>query len=151
MTDTHSTDNKVLSPHFSFKELVNTSNEKFVMANWNYGLLNMSQLVKLANFGETVRTVLGVPMIITSAIRCPELNESIGGSKTSQHMKCEAIDFICRGIGVARIFDLIRESNLTFGQLILEQAGGKEWIHISIGNKNEVMKYDGKKYIRMER
>ena len=39
------------------------------------------------------------PVVISSGYRCPELNAAVGGSKTSQHMKAQAIDFTCPGFG----------------------------------------------------
>lgn len=76
----------------------------------------------------------GVPVFISSGYRCPALNAAVGGSPTSDHMKCDAADFtapafgsplaICRAIAsnpiiMARVDQLIHE----YGR----------WVHVSFG------------------
>ena len=104
----------------------------------------------LAHFAEQVRLIVGCPMKITSGIRCEELNNLVGGSKTSQHLKGEAIDFIPTKIKVQTAFTKLRNSNLDFGQLIVEKSGTKEWVHISIGTKRQVLRYNNGKYYVMK-
>jgi hypothetical protein len=41
---------------------------------------------------QPIRDILGVPLSITSGYRCPALNTMIGSSKTSQHLKGQAVD-----------------------------------------------------------
>ena len=141
----------LLTMHFSLGELTTTSQAKFKNANFNYGVQNYDKLLKLAEFAEKVRAALGVPMIVTSGVRCPDLNKTIGGASGSQHVLCEAIDFVPSGVSVARAFDLIRASALKFGQLIKEHSGGKEWVHVSLGAKNEVLVYNGASYTKIKR
>ena len=138
-----------LSPHFTFSELVKTSHKEFAKQNEEYGRKNINKLKDHADFLETVRDVLGCPLIVSSSVRCPELNKSVGGATTSQHMKCEASDLIPVGISVPDAFQKLYKSNLMYDQLILEQAGGKEWIHISYVpsiNRKETLVYNGKRY-----
>ena len=140
-----------LSPHFTFEELVKTSHKEFAKQNEEYGRKNIEKLKDHADFLETVRDVLGCPLIVSSSVRCPELNKSVGGATTSQHMKCEASDLIPVGVSVPDAFVKIYKSNLLYDQLILEQAGGKQWIHISyVGyvNRKEALTYNGKKYVK---
>lgn len=135
-----------ITQHFNLDELTTTSNKKLRDKNYQYGLSKMTQMNILAHFAEQVRLIVGCPMQITSGIRCEELNVAVGGSKTSQHLKGEAIDFIPTKIKIQTAFDKIRKSNLEFGQLIIEKSGTKEWIHISTGIKKQVLKYENRKY-----
>ena len=100
----------------------------------------MVKLQKVAELLEEVKTVLGYPLSVTSGYRCPELNMRIGSSVRSQHLLCEAADFIPHGIAIDEAFRRLRhegkDSIIHFGQLICEKAdreSKKEWIHISIG------------------
>lgn len=139
-----------LSPHFTFEELVRTSHKEFAKQNEEYGKKNINKLKNHAEFLETVRDLLGCPLLVSSSVRCPELNSAVGGASTSQHMRCEASDLIPVGMSVPDAFIKIYKSNLLFDQLILEQAGGKEWIHISFVpniNRKEALTYNGKKYV----
>lgn len=135
-----------LTQHFSLEELTTTTNKKLRDKNYRYGLQKMTQINILAHFAEQVRLIVGCPMQITSGIRCEELNTLVGGSKTSQHLKGEAIDFIPTKIKIKTAFDKLKNSNLEFGQLIIEKSGIKEWIHISIGTKRQILKYANGKY-----
>lgn len=81
---------------------------------------------------EAVRSLLMAPIIITSGYRSPALNKAIGGAKNSQHVKGEAVDFICPGFGSPKeVCEAINRSSLQFDQLIYEGT----WIHISFSEK----------------
>jgi uncharacterized protein YcbK (DUF882 family) len=56
---------------------------------------------------EPLRITLQKPVIITSGYRSKKLNEAIGGSSTSQHMKGQAADLIVPDMTVEEVFDLI--------------------------------------------
>ena len=132
-----------IAEHFTIQELVNTSYGDLLAENIYYALDHFNELTRLAQFCERVRTILGVPMNITSGVRCPKLNKRIGGVDTSDHIKLLAIDFVPSKIKLKTAFDKIRNSKLDYKQLILEK---NTWIHISIGEKKEALRYDGKKY-----
>ena len=80
---------------------------------------------------EKVRLILGSKSInINSWIRCLELNRALGSHDGSQHVKGEAVDFICPSYGSPLMVckKLIEEQLLVnFDQLILEHS----WVHIS--------------------
>lgn len=137
-----------ITKHFTFRELVSTSYENVEAENIYYAVDNMKEVQALAEFAEEVRKVLGVPMIITSGVRCPRLNSFVKGSKTSDHVRCRAIDFITTKISVKKAFELLQKSKLKFKQLIYER---NTWVHISMPEKNkrEVLVYDGEKYKRV--
>lgn len=50
--------------------------------------------IGLINLLEAVRNHFGKPVIITSACRCPEYNESVGGAHNSQHKLGRAADIV---------------------------------------------------------
>jgi zinc D-Ala-D-Ala carboxypeptidase len=81
---------------------------------------------------EKVRAMLGnAPLRVTSWFRCPILNKSIGGSKTSAHMQGLAVDFKPTNMSLDEAFNIIRKSDLDFDQLILERTkDGAAWVHI---------------------
>ena len=86
---------------------------------------------------QPVRDHFGVPILITSGYRCPDLNDAVKGATSSQHMKGEAADFkikVDNTKGV-KLYDLYlwMVDNLSFDQLIWEVRGGgrSKWIHVS--------------------
>lgn len=146
-----------LTEHFTLEEFCATINTEFQQKNLEYGIQKQGTLIKLAQLMEVVRRLLGdVPIIINSAVRCPELNKAVGGSKTSQHLLCQACDFTPRNKSLEESVEILRKYLPMWGQIILERASGKEWIHISLGYPfrakdkcKQVLKYDGKKYINI--
>lgn len=77
---------------------------------------------------QPVRDFIKKPMIITSGYRNKEVNKLVGGVANSQHMKGQAADFIIKGLSVAYIIDLIKNSGIEYDQLINEY---NRWVHIS--------------------
>jgi zinc D-Ala-D-Ala carboxypeptidase len=92
------------------------------------------------NVFDKVREHIGAPLAASSFYRSQALNDAVpGSSKTSQHMKGEAIDIDTDVFGNGSnldVFNFIKE-NLVFDQLILEypELNGKpSWIHVSLVN-----------------
>ena len=140
-----------LTPHFTLEEMVHTSNTKFKKQNLEYGKKNINKLKTQAEFLETVRDLLGCALVVTSGARCPELNKAVGGVPTSQHLLCEATDVIPTKMSVPEAFQMIYQSGLSYDQMILEQAGGKSWLHLSnrgLLNRREALTYNGHKYTK---
>jgi hypothetical protein len=130
-----------LTENFTLYELTRTSREEFQEKNRLLTFAQEEKLLQVARLLEHVRYVLGTPLIITSGYRCPELNSAIGSTERSQHLKCEAADFIPgrQDIGDAfrRLWRDIKDTGTNVGQLIHETAprsyGFTSWIHISLG------------------
>ena len=83
---------------------------------------------------EPLRTYVGGPIKINSFYRSPELNTAIGGSKTSQHCKGQAMDIDdtfgrCTN---AEMYWFIKQ-RLNFDQMIWEFGDDKnpDWVHVS--------------------
>jgi zinc D-Ala-D-Ala carboxypeptidase len=136
-----------ISKHISGKEAVhsNTASANKIDNTPDEKQLESMRLVAKMIF-EPVREHFGVPIGISSFFRSVELNKRIGGSKTSQHCKGEAIDMdadIYRRVDNVNIFNYIKE-NLDFDQLIWEY-GTKEnpaWVHCSYkakGNRKKIL------------
>ena len=134
--------NLKLSDHFSLYELTVTSNAALQEANRDITDDQVVKLKALAAHGEAIRAICGGgPIIVHSGYRSPALNgATVGASGTSQHPRCEAIDFHVVGQDLATTFDLLlvaaRAGKFRFGQLILESAdrgyASVAWIHCSV-------------------
>ena len=85
------------------------------------------------NVFEPLRIYLNTPIKISSGFRCVQLNKMIGGAKSSQHTKGEAMDI---KIG-AKGFHFIKDK-LNFDQLIWEFGNDEnpQWVHVSFSSRN---------------
>ena len=85
------------------------------------------------NVVQKVRDHFG-PTVINSGYRCPELNEAVRGSKTSQHCHGEAADIEVPGVANGDLAQWIVD-NLEFDQVILEfytpGQPSSGWVHVS--------------------
>lgn len=84
---------------------------------------------------DKVREHFGKPIGISSGFRSVELNNRIGGSKSSQHMEGKALDIdgdLFGGVSNKEIFDYIK-NNCIFDQLIWEfgTENNPDWVHVS--------------------
>lgn len=87
---------------------------------------------------EEVRALVGQPIMISSFYRCPELNTKVGGSKSSAHMDCRAVDFNAKFNTAEMVFNKIKDSKIEIDQCIIEQdKRGNEWVHIAIEKEGE--------------
>tara|TARA_R110002167_G_scaffold91297_8_gene245689 strand:- start:1721 stop:2182 length:462 start_codon:yes stop_codon:yes gene_type:complete len=106
---------------------------------------HLAALVNTANkIFEPIRNHFNMPIGISSGYRSNALNDAIGGSKTSQHSKGEALDIdadIYGYITNKQIFGFVKD-NLEFDQLIWEFGTDNEpnWIHVSIKHYGEQRK-----------
>lgn len=112
----------------------------------------IKDLYRLMDYLDKVREAFRKAIIVTSGFRSPRLNEHIGGSKTSQHMKGQAADIRPHDIKELRLlFATIRKVG-GFDQLIYEEPAGRTpWIHVSIPPANrpprgDVRHWDGRTY-----
>ena len=82
---------------------------------------------------EEVRALVGQPIMISSFYRCPELNTKVGGSKSSAHMDCRAVDFNAKFNTAEMVFNKIKDGKIEVDQCIIEQdKRGNEWVHLAI-------------------
>lgn len=124
-----------LSPNFSLEELT------FSQVASRRGLDNTpspkvkDNLERLAFFLEQVRKLFNKPLLISSGYRSREVNEAVGGSKTSQHCEGCAADFNVKGMSPNAVVRAIVDNNIPYDQVILEFDS---WVHISIPTIKDV-------------
>jgi zinc D-Ala-D-Ala carboxypeptidase len=136
-----------VSAHFSWEELTRTGQTALQAANRAEAEAFRASLTKLAtDLLEPIRAKFG-PIKINSAFRGKSVNDAVGGSKTSQHMRGEAADIVAPAVSVEELHRWIcAESGLAFGQCILEKSAPSKpfsWVHVSLGTKREALVYDG--------
>jgi len=116
-----------MTPHFTLAELTATSHRQFDNTPNEKELANLQ---KLAEFLEQVKTLLdGKPIMINSAFRSKQVNDSVGSKDTSQHRLGYAADFKVPGMTPDQVVRAIIDSDLQFDQVIREFDA---WTHISI-------------------
>lgn len=121
-----------LSEHFSLDELTHTDHRQF---DNTPNASEMANLVRLANFLEEVKTVLGgKPVMINSAFRCKQVNDAVGSKDTSQHRIGCAADIRVPGMTPDEVVKAVMAAGLEYDQIIREFD---RWTHISIPNKSE--------------
>lgn len=64
-------------------------------------------IAELAVQLEIIRAHFNAPITINSAYRSPEHNESVGGSKNSQHLLGKAADIVVKGVSPDDVADAI--------------------------------------------
>jgi putative chitinase len=125
-----------LTEHFTLAEMIVSPTAK------RLGLSNTPTAEHIENMRyccekilEPVRAHFGKPVQINSSYRAPLVNKAVGGSKTSQHVNGQAIDFEVPGVDNKVVADWVAD-NLEFDQVILEfyTKGDKNsgWVHASI-------------------
>jgi len=134
-----------LTEHFTLEELIVSPTAK------KLGIPNTPTQDHIANMKyvcerilEPVRAHFGQAVQINSSYRSPSVNKAVGGSKTSQHVNGQAVDFEIPGIDNKVVADWVAD-NLEFDQVILEfyTKGDKNsgWVHASIkkegGNRHQ--------------
>lgn len=143
-----------LSANFTLKELTDSDTAK------KKGLDNTPTLQVIENLTTLAEKVLqpvrdhyGKSVKVNSGYRSPEVNASVGGSKTSDHCKGQAADIEITGVANGDLAQWIA-SNLKFTQVILEfytkGIPDSGWVHVSYDPDNlkcqtlTAVKQDGK-------
>lgn len=117
-----------LSKNFSLAELVSSQ------VSTRKGIDNapapaiVANLTRLAALLEQVRALVGAPVAISSGYRSPALNKAVGGAANSAHVLGLAADISTAKLAPKALALLIRQSDITFDQLIYEGT----WVHIGL-------------------
>ena len=139
-----------LAPNFSLWEMVRsaTATAKKIFNLPDEAGIERLRLVAV-NILQPVRNFFGRSVRVNSGYRSPALNAAVGSkaSKTSQHMKCEAVDFEIMGVDNYVLAQWIAK-NLEYDQLILEFYGNDKsdpndgWVHCSYTIRRQNRKQD---------
>ena len=130
-----------ISDHISYAESIHSNTAK------RRGIDNTPNPTQVENMKltadkvfEPLRKWVGGPIKVNSFFRSLELNEKIGGSKTSQHCKGQAIDIddVYGYKTNAEMYAWIKE-NIDFDQMIWEFGTDTQpnWVHISYVSKED--------------
>lgn len=139
-----------LTEHFTWDEAVNSpvAQEHRVSNEPPTDEVRAAILFTAAGMERLRSFLANTPIQILSWYRCKELNELVGGSVNSQHMKGEAVDFTCTAFGgprsiVAHLFDNL--PLIGIDQLILEPR----WVHVSFTHspRYEILTASNGKYL----
>ena len=138
----------MISEHISYKEGMysNTATRRGIDNDPTDDQLHFMEIIAEEVF-EPLREYVGGPIKINSFYRSPELNTAIGGSKTSQHCKGQAMDIddTFGKMTNAEMYHWIKE-NLDFDQMIWEfgDDDNPNWVHVSYvsadKNRNRCLK-----------
>ena len=138
----------MISKHISYKEGVYsiTATRRGINNTPNDEQLSNMELIAEEVF-EPLRVYVGGPIKINSFFRSPDLNTAIGGSKTSQHCKGQAMDIddTFGKMTNAEMYHWIKD-NLDFDQMIWEfgDDDNPDWVHVSYvspeDNRNRCLK-----------
>ena len=140
--------NMKISDHITYAEAIHSQTAKRKGID---NTPNPNQIEAMRLFAEKVfeplRVWVGGPIKVNSFFRSPELNTKIGGAKTSQHCKGQAIDIddVYGYKTNSEMYHWIKE-NLSFDQMIWEFGTDTQpnWVHVSYvseeNNRNRCLK-----------
>ena len=124
-----------LTEHFTLEELTHTDHRELENIPNETELANLK---RLAEFLETVKTVLGgKPIMVNSAFRSKVVNDAVGSKDTSQHRVGCAADLRVPGMTPDEVVKAIIASGIGYDQIIREFSDpvkGGGWTHVSIPN-----------------
>ena len=118
-----------MTPHFTLAELTATSHRQFDNTPNDAETANLQ---RLAEFLEQVKTALdGKPIMVNSAFRSKQVNDSVGSKDTSQHRIGCAADIRVPGMTPDAVVRAVIAAGLPYDQIIREFDA---WTHISVTN-----------------
>ena len=118
-----------LTEHFTLEELTHTDHREYDNTPNDAELENLK---RLAEFLEEVKAALGGrPVMVNSAFRSQQINNSVGGSNKSQHLLGCAVDFRVPKLTPDEVVRIIISAGLPYDQVIREFD---RWTHVSIPN-----------------
>lgn len=136
----------IITKNLTLQELIDSNTAKAKGIDNSPTNEHLRNLIEIANnIFQPLRDGIGKPIRISSGYRSEKLNKAVGGSKTSQHNKGQALDLVATtGFTNKDIFDYIK-NNLEFDQMIWEFGTDKnpDWVHISYNkgkNRKQVLK-----------
>ena len=148
-----------LSENFTLRELTKSQTAERKRIDNTPGEEEIKNLRALCrNILQPVRNNYKAPITPSSGYRSYALNEAIGSSPRSQHIKGQAVDFEVPWIGNRLVACWVRD-NLLFDQLILdfykESDPNSGWVHVSYvdspaKNRKKAQMFDGRTWKPLE-
>ena len=157
--------NAKLSEHFTLGELTKSGSHPEV-----YNIPSHEAIANLTNLSKWLEVLReraaspdpskgrGVPIIINSGYRSPQLNRKIGGAANSNHLTGCAVDIRTSGMEqaicyAAILLDISNETHQDFDELLIEKRSalplgssknryGAVWVHFAVrpsNNRRKVM------------
>ena len=120
--------------HFTFKELVKTDTGLDNMPN---DMNVIKNLARLAQFLQTIRNELHLPIVINSGYRSKEVNEAVGGVLSSYHVKGLAADVKCADMD--KLLAVLHSHLMEIDQLgIYYNSTTQLWFHVGLAEDGKV-------------
>lgn len=124
-----------MGKYFSVRELTYSTTAKKHKIDNTPNEEEKEHIEELIAFIDGVRSAWGSALIVSSGFRCTELNEKVGGAKTSGHKAGYAVDLIPANNKKMEFFEFFKEylEDKSFDELILESnSKGSVWIHFAL-------------------
>ena len=118
-----------LTPNFTLEELTASGTAARLGINNTPNAVEISNLRRLAYMLQELRNMFDAPIFINSGFRNKELNQAVGSSSSSQHLKACAADIRVSGYTPREAVRKIIDSGISYDQVICEYDS---WVHISI-------------------
>ena len=128
-----------LSEHFTLGEMTVSNHKEVYNIPSHEAIANLTNLCKWL---EILRKTRGVPIIINSGYRSPQLNRKIGGAANSNHLTGCAVDIRTSGMEQAICYAAIlinyaKESQQDFDEMLIERNRyGAIWLHFAVRPKD---------------
>lgn len=110
--------------YFTWQELTHTDTN---LPNVPNDINVIANLIKLANTLDTLRTYFGKPILVNSGYRSKEVNEKVGGVKTSHHLFGFAADITSK-----TNLDELKEAVITYKNYFDQIIIYPNFIHVSV-------------------
>jgi len=133
--------NYKLAPNFALKEFKVSSDHPELAEKISFSLEDVLTLrILCLECAQPIRDKFGTVMVL-SGKRDEELNSAVGGSKTSDHLTCNAADLFPLDFHPERVFKwIVKESNIPYRQVIYYPS--QRFIHISSNIPQKQSKHD---------
>ena len=120
--------------NFTFKELVKTDTG---LDNMPDDMNVIKNLARLAQFLQTIRNELHLPIIVTAGYRSKEVNEAVGGVLSSYHVKGLAADIKCADMD--KLLAVLHSHLMEIDQLcIYYNSTTQLWFHIGLPEEGKL-------------
>jgi len=123
-----------LTPHFTLAEMTASQIANREGLDNNPDSKTIANLVELCRTLEQVRSLVGLPVLVSSGYRSAAVNRRVGGSSSSAHVHGLAADFIVTSLTPRQLAQRIVDSDVDFDQLILEFDG---WVHLGLAERRQ--------------